>query len=91
MAPNQLHTTDFHAQNQRQDTDPDFKAAVRGRWQSIFFFKGRGPATERTSGYPLPDSRDRHQQPSSEFETTKATISKYSFLLITVCPVVGDN
>jgi hypothetical protein len=37
-------------------------AAIRGRWQSIFLFPGRGPATERTSGYPLPDLRNKHQQ-----------------------------
>jgi hypothetical protein len=55
---------------------------LEGSGRVFFFFKGRGPVTEGASGYPFPDSRDRHQQPSSEFETTKATVSKYSFLLI---------
>ena len=50
-------------------------AAIRGRWQSIFLFPGKGPATERTSGYPLPDLRNNHPQSPSEFETTKAAVS----------------
>jgi hypothetical protein len=48
-------------------------------------------ATKGTNGHPFPDLRDKHQQPSSEFETTKATVSKHSFLLIYCCIVLGDK
>jgi hypothetical protein len=48
-------------------------------------------ATKGTNGHPFPDLRDKHQQASSEFETTKAAVSKHSFLLIYCCIVLGDK